>query len=812
MGRLAQDVRYGLRKLAVDPGFTLIAVLTLALGIAANTTIFSWINATLLDPVPGARRTSDLYTVMRGEQSEHPTPPFSYLDYVDLRDNNRSFAGLLGYHDDYMSLTGAGKPERTYGALTSANYFDVLGVRPQLGRGFLPEEERKAEGLAVVVISDRIWRTHFGASPSVIGRTLQINRHPYTIIGVTPPDFIGCKSGLRADVWIPLIMDRFVWGSNRPADRGDFWLNVLGKLRPGVAPSTAQGEVNLLMQRIAEHSPNLHQGPNQITLDPLWRSPFGANVYLYKTLPMLWALAAALLLLACANVANLLLVRSVTRRREFALRLSMGASRWRLVRQLLVESLLLAVAGGVAAMLLTSWTAGTFSAFVPAGFLPLALNGRADYPVLLAALLISVLTAVVFGTLPALRSSNLAPVAVLKEEAGNVMGGLHKSRLSGALVVTQIALSLLLLVCAGLFVRTMQNEQRSDAGFDPQHVAIAFYELAPSGYSRTSGIAFDRKVLTKLAATPGVESVTLADFSPLNFTIHSDYIQPEGYIPRPHESMEISRGVVAPDFFRTLRTPLLEGREFTDHDDEKSQRVVIVNEAFVNRYWPGQDALGKRISYYGRWFNVVGVARDAKCRRLIYGPEPVFYVPVFQDYRDGLVIHARVAGDPRAFCPVIEKAVHEVDPDLPLFNVTTLTTSMALGSVFERIAGTLAGSFGLLALLLAAVGIYGVVSYTTRQRTHEIGLRVALGASRMQVLSLVLVQGLKLTLTGLTLGLVLSLLVTRFLQGALLGVTPTDPVTFASVATLLFCVALIACFIPARRAAKVEPMVALRYE
>jgi len=363
MGVLFQDVRYGLRMLAKSPGFTAIVVLTLALGIGANSTIFSWINSTLLNPIPGVAHTSDLVTVMRGERSEHPTPPFSYLDYADLRDHNQSLSGLLAYHDDFMSLTGADKPERIYGALTSANYFDVLGVRPILGRGFLPAEEQRRGGASVAVISEDMWRARFGSDRSIIGRTIQINRRLYTIVGVAPPDFQGCKTGLRADVWIPLGMDQFVWGSNRPEDRGSFWLNVLGKLKPGVDRRQTEGELNLLMQQIIETSRNVDRGPSQITLDPLWRSPFGANVYMYKTLPMLLALAAVLLLLACANVANLLLVRSVTRRREIALRLALGASRWRLLRQLLVESVLLALAGGGLAMLLTTWTAGTFAAF-----------------------------------------------------------------------------------------------------------------------------------------------------------------------------------------------------------------------------------------------------------------------------------------------------------------------------------------------------------------------------------------------------------------------------------------------------------------
>ena len=813
MGTLLQDLRYGLRMLAKSPGFTAIVVLTLALGIGANSTIFSWINSTLLNPIPGVAHTSDLVSVMRGERSEHPTPPFSYLDYVDLRDHTQSFSGLLAYHDDFMSLTGTDKPERIYGALTTANYFDVLGVRPILGRGFLPAEEQRRGGGSVAVISESMWRARFGSDRSIIGRTIQINRRLYTIVGVAPPDFQGCKTGLRTDVWIPLGMDQFVWGPTRPEDRGVFWLQVLGKLKPGVDRRQAEGELNLLMQQIIETSRNVDRGPSQITLDPLWRSPFGANVYLYKTLPMLLALAAVLLLLACANVANLLLVRSVTRRREIALRLSMGASRWRLIRQLLVETLLLALVGGALALTLTTWTAGTFAAFFPpTTSLPLTLNGHIDRGVLLATLLISIVTAALFGVLPALRTSSLTPIAVLKEEAGSMTAGLHKSRLSSALVVAQICLSLLLLICAGLFIRSLQNAQRLDPGFDPNHVLLASYELGPMGYSEAQGIAFDRQLLSKLAALPGVESATLADFSPLSFTLHSDFVSPDGYVPQPHESMEVSRAIVGPNYFRTMRTPLVAGREFTEQDAEKSQRVTIVNQEFVNRYWPGQDGLGKRVSVYGQWFTVVGVARNGKYRRLVYAPEPVFFQPLYQRYRDLVMIHARVSGDPQAYAPAVERTVHELNADLPVFGVTTLKSSMRLGSIFERVAGTFAGAFGLLALILAAVGIYGVIAYSTRQRTHEIAIRMAVGAQRADVFRLVLGQGLLLTLAGLAAGIAVSLALTRYLKSVLFGVTTTDVLTYAAVAFLLCLVSLVACYIPARRATKVDPMVALRYE
>ena len=811
---LLHDIKFAIRQLIRNPSFTSVAIVTLALGIAANSTIFSWINSTLLDPIPGIAHTSDMITIMRGERSEHPTPPFSYLDFADLRDSTRTFAGLLAYHDDYMAITGSGKPERIYGTLASSNYFEVLGVRPILGRSLESTAPNERLGIAEAVLGYGLWQNHFGADPSIIGKIVHINLHPYTIVGVAPEGFQGCKSGLRSDLWIPVGMDSQISGTDRIKYRDTLWLNVLGKLQPGVDHRQAENELNILMQRLVERFPDAHKGPNMISSDPLWRSPFGVNVYLSGTLPILFALALVLLLLACANLANLLLVRSVARRREFAIRLSIGATRWRLVLQLMVENALIALAGGGLALLLTKWTAHGLSAFLPPTTLPLTLNGRVDRTVLVATIMISLLTAAVSGVLPALRASRLAlaPLSALKDEALSTSGGIHKSRLAGGLVVGQIALSMLLLVCAGLLVRSLQKAQESHPGFDPSHVFLATFDLQPTGYSRAQGIEFDKQMLARLKSLPGVQSVTLGDFSPLSYTIHTDFIQPEGYVPGKNESMEVDRGVAGPEYLRTVRTALLAGRDFTDRDNASAPPVSIINKALADRYWQGQDAIGKRLQVARHWTTVVGVAANGKYRRLVYDTAPLVLIPMLQSYRTDQIVYVRVAGDPMAYASAVERTVHGLNSDLPLFNETTLAANMRMGNAFERIAAAFAGSFGLLALILAAIGVYGVVAYATKQRTHEIGIRMALGAGKRDIFRQVLGRGLHFAGLGLVLGLMISFALTRYLRGMLYGVGTADWLTFVMVAILLCVATLIACFVPARRAASIDPMQALRTE
>jgi predicted permease len=814
MTSLFQEIRYSLRVIAKSPGFAAIAILTLALGIGANTTIFSWINSALLNPVPGISNPDEVVSLTLNKPGEKPFP-FTYPDIEALRKGQQSLAGITACGFAQTSLAGKGKPERVWGMVASANYFDVLGVRPILGRGFLPEEDEKPGGAPVAVISYRLWQARFGSNPEIVGQTIGINQHPYTIVGVTPAVFQGSQTGVRTDIWVPMMMEaQFEPLGDLLNDHHQFWLLAFGRLKPGIRLEQAQQEMTLRLKPEVESYPEEHKGHESVTVYPLWRNPFGLNQFLSTLLPILMCIAGMVLLLACANVANLMLVRSVGRRREIAIRLSLGAGRWQLVRHLLVESLILALAGGVVALLITFWTQGTLMKFMPATDYPVSLSVKADRTVLLATLGISVLTGVIFGILPALRASREAPVAVLKEDTGSASVGVRKARLASGLVVAQISLSLLLLVCAGLFIRSFLSAQLINPGFNSHNVLIATYDLFTAGYSEASGTEFDRQLVAKLEAQPGIQSVALTNRVPLGFGGGSTSVKPEGYVSQSNESMETEDAIITPNYFRTLQIPIVLGRDFTLQDSAKSQRVAIVNEEFVNRYWPKQGAIGKRLysDLPKEWLTVVGVARNNKVNWLNEKPTPFVYLPLYQMYTPSMIINARVIGDPLTFAKTIENTVHELNSDLAVFDVTTLELRNQFASFGQRVAGAFVGAFGLLALVLAAVGIYGVTAYSTRQRTHEIGIRIALGAAKHDVLRLVLGHGLRLTLGGVGLGLALSFVLTRFLGSLLLGVTSTDALTFSSVAMLLCAVALLACFLPARRAMRVDPIVALRYE
>ena len=808
MSGLLQDVRFALRQLRKSPGFTITAGLMLALAICANSTVFSWIDGTMLHPIPGAHDTGSLISVMRGQWNISPSPPLSYPDYRDLREQNHSFVGILAYNHDWLTLTSGATPERIYVGNVTSNYFDLLGIQPMLGRFFLPEEETRPDAVPYVVLSHSLWKTRYAQDPAIVGKTIEIARHPVTVIGVAPQGFTGAMPGIREDLWVTLNPI----GSNawRMTHRSATWLNVLGRLRPGVTRDQATQDLETIMRRIVAAYPNDHLGVNTITLDPMWRSPFGANIYMASTLPILLAIACVVLLLTCANVATLALVRFVARRREIAIRQSLGAGRIQLVRQMVLEGLFLSVGGGLLALLMTSWTSKSFARFIPPSANPVVLNGTVDHNVVAVIVLLSVLASIICGAFPALRSSCVPAAEALKEESASVSGGSHNRRLLSGLVVAQIALSLALLVTSGLFLRTLRNISSANPGFEEDHILTASVGLNIAGYPDEEVPAIRRKILDQVAALAGVTVASLTDWVPFNFNRKTVDAYPEGYVPRPHESLELRRADVTPRYFETLGIPVLEGRDFTQDDNESAPRVVIADQTAANRYWPGQDPLGKKLEIWGHPFTVVGLVKNSKHNLMNELPEPMIYMSYFQEPDKELTVQVKTRGNPADMAPIVEQAIHQVDRRLPVFDVRTLHETAQMSSMFAVMQSTFAGMFAMIALILAATGIYGVVAYRTQLRTHEIGIRVALGASRADVLRLVLMQGIRLTVVGLVLGLALAFGLTRFIAGSLYGVSATDPTTVIGVVVLLGVMAVLACYLPAHRAMQVNPVSAIR--
>jgi predicted permease len=806
MAGLLQDVRFALRQLRKSPGFTLTAVLMLALAISANSTVFSWIDGTMLHPIPKARNTSELVSIMRGQWSTSPAPPFSYLDYRDIRERNHSFSGMLAYHHDWLTLTGSGTPDRIYAANVSSNFFDVLGIKPALGRFFLPGEEAREGGARFVVLSYSLWKNKFGGDPAIIGKPIELARQSGTIIGVAPEGFINAMPGVRHDAWLPL--DPIGTDRDRMTHRSASYLNVLGRLKPGVTRQQATNDLETVMSQIVSAFPNDHIDANNITLDPMWRSPFGANVYLAKSLPILLAIAGFVLLLTCVNVATLALVRFVARRREIAIRESLGASRLQLMRQMILEGLLVSSAGGVLALTLTSWTAKRFADFIPPNANPIVLNGTVDHNVISIIVLLSILATLICGAFPALRSSRVNAAEVLKEETASISGGRNR-RLLSSLVVTQIALSLALLVSSALFLRTLRNMSNADPGFRQDHILTASFGIGIAGYSDKEADPIEHKILDRVSALPGVKVAALSNWLPLSFNGRNADVYPENYVPQLHESHEVRRADVTAGYFSLMGIPITAGRDFTRDDNRTAPPVVIVDQTLANRYWHGENPIGRRVTIWGRMFTVIGVAKNSKHQFVNEPQEPMVYRSFFQNPDDPTLM-VQTTGDPDSIAPAVEEAIHQVDRQLVVFDVRSLRETTRASAIFPVMASTFAGIFAIIALVLAATGIYGVISYRTQLRTHEIGIRVALGASRADVMRLVLMQGIQLTIAGLALGLALAFGLTRFIASMLYGVSPTDPKTALAVVGLLAAISMLACYLPALRAMRINPVSAIR--
>jgi len=802
--------------LAKNPGFTAVAVLTLAIAIGAGTTVFSWIDGVLLRPLPGVQRPNEL-VAFENFAPDGAFLPTSYLDYRDYRDHLTSLAGIAATQIEPLSIGSEPHSQQVWGEMVTGNYFAVLGVKPALGRVFGPlEYGEKPNGYSIAVISSRLWQSYFNSDPSIVGKTIRVNQHDLTIVGVAPPDFRGTLSGLAFDVWIPFMMHPQIQGVGEwmLGDRQTRQLLCVARLKPGVTLAQARAEISTLALLMSKANVPEDSGITA-TVRPLWKSDYGAQSLLLRPLEILMAVCVVVLLIACANVGNLLLARFASREREFSVRLALGAGRARLARQVLTESLLLAAAGSLGGVALAEWTGGALQYMVPPVPFPAALDVQVNGQALLFTLLVCVAAALLCGVVPALQVSRTDLNDSLKESGRSGSGGAKSHRLRGILVVAELSLAVLALVSAGLLLRTFDAARRTDPKFDPNHVLMSRFFISTTGYSLAQRKQFCERLGEKLQAEPGITDVAYADVEPFGlFSAWWEPLEVEGYVPSAGENMKIYRSVVSPGYFRLMRIPLLEGRDFTEQDDENRTPVLIVNESFAKRFFGGGDPLGRNVHGWGEWFTVVGEVKDSKYRNLTESQLPYFYVPFRQVYRAdmGLSFYIRTHTDPKDAIATMRREVRSIDPNVAMVSAVPLAEHIVETLFAEKVAASLLSTLGGLALLLAGVGLYSVMAYSVCQRTHEMGVRMALGAEPQHVLKLVVSQGLTLTLIGIGVGLLAALAFTRLLASFLYGTSTSDPTTFISVCCLLAVVALLASYIPARRATRVDPMVALRYE
>jgi macrolide transport system ATP-binding/permease protein len=808
---LLHDIRYALRAFARRPGFTAVTVLTLGLGVGANATIFSWIDTMAFDPVPAVDGDDHLVALQFAEGSRDNLS-FSYPNYVDLRDTElREFTGVAAYSLVAMNVRIGDVPERVWGQIVTANLFDVLGVRAAVGRTLQPADDRAPGASPVLVISDALWRRRFAADPRAVGREIAINGQPFTVVGVAPPGFVGPMNGLVVDAWVPMMMQTAVVPGDRLASRGMGWLQAFGRLAPGASRREAQAAVNVFAARLAQTYPATNEG-RRLLVKPVWAQ--GAGALFLPVLSIVMAVVGVVLLIACANVAGLLLARASGRGREIAVRLAIGASRGRIVGQLLTESAVLAIAGGAAGLLLTVWASRLLAVVLPPTPFPVHLEGSVNWRVLLFALAATAVTTLVFGLAPALAASRPSLVPSLKDSAGGAGGRHGRARLRKGLVVAQVALSLLLLVSAGLFLRTLQHASRIDPGFEARQGLFAGLGVPTGRYDSTTGPAFYRQLLDRVEEVPGVARAALTTYVPLTIGGGSDMsVRIEGYEPAEEERIIIYYAMVTPGYFETLGIPLVAGRDLEPRDAAGAPLAVVINETMAKRYWTDGDAVGRRVNYgAGEWATVAGIARDGKYGAVSEPPGNFMYIALAQVFRPDVTLMVRTAGAPGAVLPSVRDAVSAMNPDVPLFGVVTIDEHLRTSLFVPRLGAWLLALFGTLALALAGLGLYGVMAYVASQRTQEIGVRMALGADRSTILRLILRQGLGLAGIGLVVGLGLSAAATPIVSNQLAGVEAADPMSFSLAAAVLTAAALIASYLPARRAASMDPLRALRHE
>lgn len=813
MGNLYQDLRFALRMLLKSPMFTAAAVVTLALGIGLNAAVFSAVNALMFRPLPEVRNDAELVQLYRTWPGDMLYGSNSIPHYQDLRDRVEAFGGdVAAWTFVAMSLSADGRSERIMGNMVSANYFDVLGAPPIMGRGFLPEEAVDPGAHRVIVLGHSFWQTRFGADPAIVGRTVTLNGQSWTVIGVAREGFKGSMPMVDPPVYAPLMMQQeLIPGYNLIEARGNNWMNVIARRRPGFTVEQTRQSLNAFLIQMRQEYPDhydesgIHLVPQkEAGIHPMLRS---AQVGMSA---VTMVVVAFLLLIACINVANLFLARAGERRKEMGIRLSLGAKRGRIITQLLTESVLFSLIAGGTGLLLAFWAIGIANSLSLPIDVAVDFDLSIDRTVLLFTLALSLLTGVLFGLAPALQASKPETVSALKGEFSLEPGG--KNRLISTLVVAQTALSILLLISSGLFLRGLQAATSVDTGFEPENLLVASVDPGLQGYDRQRAEVFYRELEAGLRALPRVQAVGLARMVPLSLNSSDRGVSIPGYEPAPNEGMSIRYNMVTPGYFAAMGIPVLAGRPFGEEDTRDGTAVIVVNQKFADRFWPGENALGKIVQTAGEDRVVIGVVKTGKYFSLGEEPQDFMYLAQAQVWSFPMTLHVRTAGDPEQLAPLVRREVQRLDASMPVADLRTMTNQLGIALFPARLVGITLGLFGILGMILAAVGVYSVMAYSVTQRTREIGIRVALGASWRQVVGMIVRRGMSLVGAGVVIGLLGAVGASRVMAGLLYGVSAVDPMTFIGVPALLCAVALLASFLPARRAAATDPMMTLRAE
>ena len=815
MDSLWQDVRLGVRTLLKAPLFTVAVVLTLGLGIGANAAVFTIVNRLLLKPLP-VRDAAGLHVLAVQHEGNEDPHNLSWLDYLDFKDKSGAFADLAAYDVNFVGLSADNRAERITVSYVSSNYFSMLGVPPALGRVLQPGDAAVPGADPIVILGHSYWKKRFNSDPSVVGRGVVVNGKPFTIAGVVPASFEGVYALVEFDAYLPLSMQAADSYKNMTTKRDEHSLHVIGRLKPGLDRKQAQAAVDVLARQLETQFPDTNKSvrarviPERLArpeANSADQTPVVAGVFL--------VLVGLVLLVACVNVINLIMVRATVRQREIAVRAALGAARQRLIRQMLTESVILALLGGAAGALVGRLVASLIGGIKLPGDLPFRFDLQFDWRVFGYIASIALASGIGVGLLPALRASRADLNSVLREGGRGTSGG-GRQRARSVLVIAQVAVSLVLLVAAGLFVRSVQSAESVDLGFDPSHVLNATTDVAQQGYDESRGRAFYDEVLRRAKQLPGVESASLAYSVPLGYYNMSAFLEIEGQPPTPNARRPVAGfNTVSPEYLQTLKPRVIKGRFITAQDDERGRRVAVVSHYMAEHFWPGQDPIGKRFrstDLNNAWLEIVGVVQDGKQTGLFNDATSYFYVPVAQEYKSLRALQLRTSGDPAALAPLVAREIHALDPDLPVYDVTTMERMIQgpNGFFLIRMGALFGAGLGLLGLALALVGVYGVVSYAASQRTQEIGLRMALGASRGEIMRLVLGRGLVLVGAGLGVGVAAALSVSHLVANLLFSVSPVDPATFVGVPLILGGMAIAASYVPAFRATRIDPSIALR--